>query len=71
MEKMINILRKKEGYVSIETIIVAGLVIGLGAISLGSFRTTTSGVMSDAVDTVNTVGGRYTDINNVGDHPDF
>lgn len=58
-ERIVNALRKKEGYISIETIIVAGLIIGLGAVSIGNFQTSANGVVDTATTTVSNVQQRY------------
>lgn len=38
--KLINYLKSKKAYISIETILVTGLMIGLLVFSIGSFKTT-------------------------------
>ena len=62
MNKVVNFLRKREGYVSIETVIVAGLIIGLGALSISSFQTSANGVTSKALTQVNGVQSNYTNL---------
>ena len=59
MQKLINKMRKKAGYVSIETVIVAGLVIGLGALSISSFQTSANGVTKTALEQVDNVQSNY------------
>jgi Tfp pilus assembly protein PilV len=60
MQKAINTLRKNSGYVSIETVIVAGLIIGLGALSISSFQTSSNGVTTKALSQVDSVQTNYT-----------
>lgn len=55
MEKFINSMKKREGYISIETIIVAGLVIGLGAVAIGNFQSSGNEVVKKATDTVSSI----------------
>ncbi|WP_339298074.1 hypothetical protein MKY92_25285 [Paenibacillus sp. FSL R5-0623] len=43
-------MRNKMGYVSIETVIVAGLVIALGAFSMQEFYATAQGVVKVSMD---------------------
>lgn len=43
-------MRNKKGYVSIETVIVAGLVIALGAFSMQEFYATAQGVVEVPID---------------------
>lgn len=59
MQKVVNVLRKKAGYVSIETVIVAGLIIGLGALSISSFQSSANGVTSRALKQVDDVQTNY------------
>ncbi len=55
MKKFIIAMRKKSGYISIETVIVAGLIIGLGALLLTDFSISAKSVVSGAMDQVATV----------------
>ncbi|WCK57689.1 hypothetical protein PP175_27010 (plasmid) [Aneurinibacillus sp. Ricciae_BoGa-3] len=59
MYKIVNTLRKNSGYVSIETVIVAGLVIGLGALSISAFQTSANGVTNQALAKVHSVQTNY------------
>jgi Tfp pilus assembly protein PilV len=59
MQKVMTKLKKNSGYVSIETVIVAGLIIGLGALSIASFQTSSNGVTSKALGQVNKVQTNY------------
>ncbi|MBT2282211.1 hypothetical protein J7E78_01420 [Paenibacillus polymyxa] len=45
-----NWMRNKKGYVSIETVIVAGLVIALGAFSMTTFYATAQNVVEVSMD---------------------
>ncbi|WCF11407.1 hypothetical protein NDS46_31105 (plasmid) [Paenibacillus thiaminolyticus] len=53
MKKVLDALKNKAGYISIETIIVAGLVIGLGAYALTEFYATAQGATEMSMDKVN------------------
>jgi Tfp pilus assembly protein PilV len=59
MQKVLNFMRKNSGYVSIETVIVAGLIIGLGALSISSFQGSANGVTGKALTQVNNVQNNY------------
>ena len=59
MQKVVNKLRKSEGYIAIEMIIVAGLIIGLGALAIASFQTEANGVTGKALKQVNDVQKNY------------
>ena len=39
MNKMLTKIKESKGYVSIETIVVAGLVIGVGVVAFMAFQT--------------------------------
>lgn len=38
MKQTINLLRKKAGYVSIEMVVIGGLIVGLGAGTISNFN---------------------------------
>ncbi|WCK57692.1 hypothetical protein PP175_27025 (plasmid) [Aneurinibacillus sp. Ricciae_BoGa-3] len=59
MQKVMNKLRKNGGYVSIETVIVAGLIIGLGALSISAFQQSANGVTTQALTQVHNVQDNY------------
>jgi F0F1-type ATP synthase membrane subunit c/vacuolar-type H+-ATPase subunit K len=59
MQKVMNFMRKNSGYVSIETVIVAGLIIGLGALSISSFQGSANGVTGKALAKVSSVQNNY------------
>lgn len=59
MQKLMTGLKKNSGYVSIETVIVAGLIIGLGAFSIASFQGSSTKVTDTALDQVNSVQENY------------
>ena len=59
MQKVINKLRKNEGYVSIETIIVSGLLIGLGALAVSAFQNSADGITTRALNQVEGVQNNY------------
>ena len=50
---MLKALKNKAGYISIETVIVAGLVIALGAYALTEFYTTAQGTTEISMENVN------------------
>ena len=52
---MINQLRKSSGYISIETVVVAGLIIGIGATTIAQFRQSANTVSSSAIEKVDNV----------------
>lgn len=49
MQKMMNLLKKNSGYISIEAVIVAGLIIGLGTTAITKFSTSASSVTDSAI----------------------
>lgn len=55
MRKMLNQLKNKAGFISIETVIVAGLMIGLGAFAVTQLYITGQTTTEDAIDRVNQV----------------
>ena len=52
---MINQLRKSSGYISIETVVCAGLIIGIGALTISNFRESADTVSSSAIEKVDNV----------------
>lgn len=50
---MLKALKNKAGFISIETVIVAGLVIALGAYALTEFYATAQGTTEISMDNVN------------------
>ena len=59
MQKLMTGLKKNSGYVSIETVIVAGLIIGLGAFSIASFQGSSTKVTDTALTQVENVQSTY------------
>jgi hypothetical protein len=55
MKNMIKSLRNRAGYVSVETVIVAGLIIALGAYAITQFYMTSQSTTEFSVDNVNKV----------------
>jgi hypothetical protein len=55
MKNMIKSLRNRAGYVSVETVIVAGLIIALGAYAITQFYMTSQATTEFSVDNVNKV----------------
>jgi hypothetical protein len=52
---MFNIFKSRAGYVSVETVIVAGLIIALGAYAITQFYMTSQSTTEFSVDNVNKV----------------
>ena len=52
MNKMLNKIKESKGYVSIETIVVAGLVIGVGVVAFMAFQTKANVITDGALDKV-------------------
>lgn len=53
MKHVLNFLRKRnDGYVSIEVVIIGGLVVGLGALTIDSFHKTGTVQVNNSVNTV-------------------
>ena len=57
---MLKTLQEKAGFISIETVIVAGLMIGLGVFAITEFYAVGQSVTNDALDRVNEVAGVVT-----------
>lgn len=55
MNKLTNVLRKQSGYISIETVIVAGLIIGMGAVTISKFRKSAAEIVEKAITQVEAV----------------
>lgn len=55
MKKLFGNLKNKAGFISIETVIVAGLMIGLGAFAVTQLYITGQTTTEDAIDRVNQV----------------
>lgn len=49
MQKVMNLLKKNSGYISIEAVIVAGLIIGLGTTAITKFSASASSVTDSAI----------------------
>ncbi|MEK3956008.1 MULTISPECIES: hypothetical protein [unclassified Psychrobacillus] len=52
MKNMMSKLREKAGFISVETVIVAALLIGLGVFAIGQFVTVGTDASNAAVDAV-------------------
>lgn len=52
MQNTINFLRKKQGYVSIEMVVIGGLVVGLGAGLIGQFSQSGSTQVQNSVNVI-------------------
>jgi hypothetical protein len=55
MKQIIQKLKNEAGYVSVETVIVAGLIIALGAYAITQFYMTSQATTEFSVDNVNKV----------------
>jgi hypothetical protein len=55
MKKWKNFWRKGSGYISVETVIVARLMLGFGALSLSSFQTSSNGVTGKSLTQVSSI----------------
>lgn len=54
MKNIVHYLKQTEGFVSIETIVVAGLVIGMAGVVYGALRAQTSEVADTTLNKVQT-----------------
>lgn len=52
MKNVIAKVKNTKGYVSIETIVVAGLVIGIGVVAFMAFQTKANKITNNALDKV-------------------
>lgn len=59
MSKLKKLLKKKKGYVSIETIICAGLIIGLGVFTISAFQSKGNTITKKAMTNIETAMGSY------------
>ncbi|MFJ8528562.1 hypothetical protein [Bacillus sp. NPDC094106] len=59
MKKVLNKVKNSKGYVSIETIIVAGLVIGLGVATVILFQNKGNTVTDKALKNIETATEQY------------
>jgi hypothetical protein len=55
VKNVLKVLKEKAGYVSVETVIVAGLVIALGAYAMTQFYMVGQATTEGAVDNINKV----------------
>lgn len=54
MKNMIQKIKETEGYVSIETIVVAGLVIGVGVVAYMAFQGKANDISDNAMNQIDT-----------------
>lgn len=52
MKNIVAKVKNSKGYVSIETIVVAGLVIGIGVVAFMAFQNKANGITNSALDKV-------------------
>lgn len=52
IEHYINLLKKNNGYIAIETIIISGMILGLGALTLGGFGDNSSSLVNVSNNTI-------------------
>ena len=55
MTSMLKKLKNRAGYVSVETVIVAGLIIALGAYAISQFYTTSQATTEWSIDNINKI----------------
>ncbi|ADO59467.1 hypothetical protein [Paenibacillus polymyxa] len=55
MTKVIRKLKNRAGYVSVETVIVAGLIIALGAYAISQFYTTSQATTEWSIQNINKI----------------
>ncbi|ADO59468.1 MULTISPECIES: hypothetical protein [Paenibacillus] len=55
MKQAIQKLKNRAGYVSVETVIVAGLIIALGAYAISQFYTTSQATTEWSIDNINKI----------------
>ncbi|HCL4479971.1 TPA: hypothetical protein N2D99_002038 [Clostridium botulinum] len=63
MKKMLTKVKNSKGYVSIETIIVAGLVIGLGVFTIIAFQNKGNEVTKKAMTNIDNANSQYKVVN--------
>ena len=59
MKKILGKVKNTKGYISIETVIVAGLVIGLGVLTISAFQSKANDVSKKALSNVETANTNY------------
>ena len=59
MRKMLEMIKNSKGYISIETVIVAGLIIGLGVFTISAFQTSSVSVANKALNNIKTANNSY------------
>lgn len=52
MNKMLAKIKESKGYVSIETVVVAGLVIGVGVVAFNAFQKKANTITNSSLDKV-------------------
>ena len=60
MRNMLKRMKEEEGYISIETVIVAGLVIGLGVLTITAFQKQANSVSEKALENIKSANDSYT-----------
>lgn len=60
MQKLMTQLKKNDGYISIETILVAGLIIVLGIVLILKFSGSTKTVTNSSAAAINAIGEEHT-----------
>ena len=60
MKNLFKKMKNEEGYISIETVIVAGLVIGLGVLTISAFQKQANSVSNKALENIKNANDSYT-----------
>ena len=60
MKNLFKMIKNEEGYISIETVIVAGLVIGLGVLTITAFQKQANDVSNKALTNIKNANDSYT-----------
>ena len=62
MEKILNKIKAKKGYVSIETVIIAGLLIALAVVILSSLKKRADKLSGQGTSQLNNADKEYADL---------
>ena len=67
MQTLLTNMKKNEGYVSIETIIIAGLIIALGAFLISKFAAEGKDLSKKSLDRVSGVQAQFDEMTDFSD----
>jgi hypothetical protein len=59
MKKVLQKINNSKGYISIETIIVAGLVLGFGIVTINAYQSSSVNVSSKSLNNIKTANNSY------------